>query len=291
MFAQAPFAKESLTAGLAPDIPVDRVKLTLEEQGVPSRRIAWHDKKERQGDSSQVLASRLSALKQQAKPKSIFSQTPHPLSRHLGSMELDQELPSSWSGEASKQGRSCAISCIEGMWAQGAAFADAAPGAMRSFALACRYLSEAKVRNTFLEFPEDREEIAGHCLRKCSSEPHWLSPASMRKKARGLDADGGTPDLRHPAPVEEHASEAENGLGQGGGSSGHTCGTGAVGKLPAETKRQAHAAGLCKPCRFFTMREEGCKHGDACPFCHICSCDAVLADMKKAGDGLATENW
>ena len=211
----------------------------------------------------------------------------------LSSLEPDQELPLSWSVEASKQVRSCDICCIEGMWAQGAAFADAAPGAMRSFALACRYLSEAKVRNTFLEFPEEREEIAIRCLRKCSSEPHWLSPACMRKKAQGLDAAGGTADLRHPAPVKEQASEAENGRGQGGESSGHagsTCGTGAVGKLPAEAKRQAHAAGLCKPCRFFTMREEGCKHGEACPFCHICSCDAVLADIKKAGDGLATEN-
>lgn len=32
-----------------------------------------------------------------------------------------------------------------------------------------------------------------------------------------------------------------------------------------------HACGTCVPCSFFALREDGCRHGDACPFCHLCS--------------------
>lgn len=34
---------------------------------------------------------------------------------------------------------------------------------------------------------------------------------------------------------------------------------------------EAHENGTCKPCRFFHMKEEGCRIGAACKFCHYCT--------------------
>ena len=33
----------------------------------------------------------------------------------------------------------------------------------------------------------------------------------------------------------------------------------------------SHRAGLCTPCLFYTRKSDGCRLGEACAFCHLCS--------------------
>jgi hypothetical protein len=35
-------------------------------------------------------------------------------------------------------------------------------------------------------------------------------------------------------------------------------------------KTQAHSNGQCKPCAYFHQKEDGCRWGDDCDFCHVC---------------------
>eukprot|EP00931_Biecheleriopsis_adriatica_P042231 TRINITY_DN2407_c0_g1_i1.p1 TRINITY_DN2407_c0_g1~~TRINITY_DN2407_c0_g1_i1.p1 ORF type:complete len:424 (-),score=56.32 TRINITY_DN2407_c0_g1_i1:51-1322(-) len=49
---------------------------------------------------------------------------------------------------------------------------------------------------------------------------------------------------------------------------------------PSDDLKQAHLEGRCKPCSFF-WKSEGCRKGDACLHCHLCTPD-VLKDRKYA---------
>eukprot|EP00931_Biecheleriopsis_adriatica_P059531 TRINITY_DN3562_c0_g1_i1.p1 TRINITY_DN3562_c0_g1~~TRINITY_DN3562_c0_g1_i1.p1 ORF type:complete len:179 (+),score=29.00 TRINITY_DN3562_c0_g1_i1:76-612(+) len=51
-----------------------------------------------------------------------------------------------------------------------------------------------------------------------------------------------------------------------------------------EMKRLEHENGTCKPCSYFLAKADGCRLGDQCSFCHLCSLDEVKAykrDQKK----------
>ena len=142
------------------------------------------------------------------------------------------------------------------------AFADSVPGAMRSFPLACRYLSAARVLNTFLDFPdESKEAVRSQCMRKCSSEPSWLLPAGILNQDQGKQAaSAGDPDMgvfakeQNSQPQLYTAKDGENSR-----PAGTNCGAEAVGGVSPETMWQMHTAGLCKPCRFFTTHVNACQ--------------------------------
>ncbi|CAJ1390405.1 unnamed protein product [Effrenium voratum] len=44
----------------------------------------------------------------------------------------------------------------------------------------------------------------------------------------------------------------------------------------AAVARLRHAGGQCLPCIFFHSKADGCRNGDRCSHCHICT----VADMK-----------
>lgn len=44
----------------------------------------------------------------------------------------------------------------------------------------------------------------------------------------------------------------------------------------------AHATGNCKPCSFFFFKEDGCRRGNSCSFCHLCSEDTARR-QKRSG--------
>eukprot|EP00435_Cladocopium_sp_Y103_P053502 s2526_g17.t1 len=44
---------------------------------------------------------------------------------------------------------------------------------------------------------------------------------------------------------------------------------------------EAHESGVCKPCRFYQLRDKGCRHGDACKFCHFCDRDAARQERLR----------
>jgi len=44
---------------------------------------------------------------------------------------------------------------------------------------------------------------------------------------------------------------------------------------------EEHANGTCKPCLYFHFKEDGCRQGDDCPFCHLCTKEEV-EEMRKS---------
>lgn len=38
-----------------------------------------------------------------------------------------------------------------------------------------------------------------------------------------------------------------------------------------QEKLNLHLAGECKPCCFFAFKADGCRHGDDCEYCHLCT--------------------
>eukprot|EP00435_Cladocopium_sp_Y103_P032727 s3249_g8.t1 len=44
---------------------------------------------------------------------------------------------------------------------------------------------------------------------------------------------------------------------------------------------EAHENGTCRPCRFYHMKEEGCRLGDACKFCHMCTRDEARNERLR----------
>jgi len=51
----------------------------------------------------------------------------------------------------------------------------------------------------------------------------------------------------------------------------------------ALAQRQAHFQGLCSPCAYFWRKEDGCRRGGACNFCHLCPPNQ-LRRRRKAKD-------
>merc|ERR1711924_217411 len=41
-----------------------------------------------------------------------------------------------------------------------------------------------------------------------------------------------------------------------------------------------HRFGMCVPCSFHAFRSDGCRHGDACEFCHRCTAQEARARRK-----------
>ncbi|CAJ1368936.1 unnamed protein product [Effrenium voratum] len=50
---------------------------------------------------------------------------------------------------------------------------------------------------------------------------------------------------------------------------------------PVYNSVEAHLAGTCRACRFFQLKKNGCRLGDACKFCHLCTKDEARADRLR----------
>lgn len=49
---------------------------------------------------------------------------------------------------------------------------------------------------------------------------------------------------------------------------------------PSHEMKLAHASGTCKPCAYFYEKEDGCRQGADCNFCHLCPPNA-LKDYRR----------
>eukprot|EP00931_Biecheleriopsis_adriatica_P046084 TRINITY_DN26442_c0_g4_i1.p1 TRINITY_DN26442_c0_g4~~TRINITY_DN26442_c0_g4_i1.p1 ORF type:complete len:163 (-),score=19.40 TRINITY_DN26442_c0_g4_i1:37-525(-) len=47
------------------------------------------------------------------------------------------------------------------------------------------------------------------------------------------------------------------------------------------SKQQAHDEGTCRPCAYFLSKEDGCRHGADCHFCHLCPPDELKRRKKE----------
>ncbi|CAE8623996.1 unnamed protein product [Polarella glacialis] len=107
-----------------------------------------------------------------------------------------------------------------------------------------------QVKNTFIHFHFASDKVEG-VLRRSSSSPAILktdtSPEASAEVSTEASAD--------TSPVK-------------------TC--------LLEEKLLAHRQGKCKPCGYHYFKVDGCRQGDDCEFCHLCSLDEVK-DRKRSG--------
>lgn len=47
------------------------------------------------------------------------------------------------------------------------------------------------------------------------------------------------------------------------------------------SKLQMHLEGRCRPCNFQVLKENGCRHGDACAYCHFCTKQDLQQRRRK----------
>eukprot|EP00930_Biecheleria_cincta_P104500 TRINITY_DN9684_c0_g1_i1.p1 TRINITY_DN9684_c0_g1~~TRINITY_DN9684_c0_g1_i1.p1 ORF type:complete len:181 (-),score=34.08 TRINITY_DN9684_c0_g1_i1:349-891(-) len=48
-----------------------------------------------------------------------------------------------------------------------------------------------------------------------------------------------------------------------------------------DDKPDLHKKGECKPCAYFHKKEDGCRQGDDCPFCHLCPPGEIIVRKKE----------
>eukprot|EP00931_Biecheleriopsis_adriatica_P059872 TRINITY_DN35898_c0_g1_i2.p1 TRINITY_DN35898_c0_g1~~TRINITY_DN35898_c0_g1_i2.p1 ORF type:complete len:217 (+),score=29.84 TRINITY_DN35898_c0_g1_i2:28-651(+) len=46
------------------------------------------------------------------------------------------------------------------------------------------------------------------------------------------------------------------------------------------SKEQRHAMQLCAPCSYFAFKEDGCRNGDNCTHCHICTKEDAISRRR-----------
>eukprot|EP00931_Biecheleriopsis_adriatica_P070003 TRINITY_DN4380_c0_g1_i1.p1 TRINITY_DN4380_c0_g1~~TRINITY_DN4380_c0_g1_i1.p1 ORF type:complete len:223 (-),score=38.98 TRINITY_DN4380_c0_g1_i1:292-903(-) len=107
-----------------------------------------------------------------------------------------------------------------------------------------------QVKNTFIHAETPKAESA---LRRSSSSPAFSQELS------GDDADDNAEHAPHGASDEDGKTFAAEEI-----------------PLPSpEEKLRAHLDGNCRPCRYFHFKSDGCRLGDACEFCHLCTEEAA----------------
>ncbi|CAJ1427092.1 unnamed protein product [Effrenium voratum] len=113
---------------------------------------------------------------------------------------------------------------------------------------------KVEVKNTFLHFlyglddegdEEPQEFLLPSALRRTASEPRKLS-------SEAEDADAST-------AASSGGSRAASGWGT---------------PQAYEDKQVAHLAGRCRPCGYFQIKGDGCRRGDDCIYCHLCTDEA-----------------
>eukprot|EP00435_Cladocopium_sp_Y103_P059024 s111_g21.t1 len=51
-------------------------------------------------------------------------------------------------------------------------------------------------------------------------------------------------------------------------------------EMKVANMKALHLQGKCTPCRYFRFREDGCRQGDSCSFCHECTAEESLAGQR-----------
>eukprot|EP00930_Biecheleria_cincta_P070668 TRINITY_DN5829_c0_g1_i10.p1 TRINITY_DN5829_c0_g1~~TRINITY_DN5829_c0_g1_i10.p1 ORF type:complete len:192 (+),score=51.51 TRINITY_DN5829_c0_g1_i10:48-623(+) len=134
---------------------------------------------------------------------------------------------------------------------------------------------EVVIKNTFLEFVGLEETP----LRRMRSAPAMLQlplATCMQMPAAGNDDVGGGSGIQKkqlPLNPCMHMPAAGEHKVAGGTEFQNKYIASRVSKLHSkvELKEEQHKLGLCRPCSYFTFKDDGCHKGDDCEFCHMCS--------------------
>mmetsp|Transcript_51212 Transcript_51212/g.94745 ORF Transcript_51212/g.94745 Transcript_51212/m.94745 type:complete len:287 (+) Transcript_51212:80-940(+) len=116
------------------------------------------------------------------------------------------------------------------------------------------------VKHTFIHYAESTTTSGG--LSRCSSAPALLSLSSSSS------ADG---DDDEESEVSEDDDDFEDDDDDEVPQPDYR---------PSYEKAMAHERGECRPCAFFLYKDDGCRWGDSCSFCHLCPKGEIKARRK-----------
>merc|ERR1712232_1546924 len=54
---------------------------------------------------------------------------------------------------------------------------------------------------------------------------------------------------------------------------------------------QAHINGDCRPCAFYLIKDDGCRLGSQCKFCHLCPPGALKKKKKEKVKALKEQDY
>lgn len=147
-------------------------------------------------------------------------------------------------------------------------------------------LGRVSVKNTFIEVQEEQEgEKQG--LRRSKSEPFLESRCetdvvSQEESAEDQDSTeeqesaeeqerGEAPSSQEPAEEYDSTTEQEQESAKEHAQDEPTCFMDTL---------VAHRLGKCRPCSYFYLKADGCRMGDACEFCHLCTAEEVKVKRR-----------
>eukprot|EP00441_Pelagodinium_beii_P038451 CAMPEP_0197632016 /NCGR_PEP_ID=MMETSP1338-20131121/8969_1 /TAXON_ID=43686 ORGANISM="Pelagodinium beii, Strain RCC1491" /NCGR_SAMPLE_ID=MMETSP1338 /ASSEMBLY_ACC=CAM_ASM_000754 /LENGTH=178 /DNA_ID=CAMNT_0043203563 /DNA_START=52 /DNA_END=588 /DNA_ORIENTATION=+ len=118
------------------------------------------------------------------------------------------------------------------------------------------------IKNTFLEYEVPR------VVRRCSSEPCIFTTSLKLEEhlwnqatpcgGQQVEVCGGRGTSKNSTRVPSISPRSS--LDAMGGQ----------GSDELQEMIISHSLGGCKPCSYFHFKEDGCRLGDACSFCHLC---------------------
>eukprot|EP00930_Biecheleria_cincta_P021303 TRINITY_DN15827_c0_g1_i1.p1 TRINITY_DN15827_c0_g1~~TRINITY_DN15827_c0_g1_i1.p1 ORF type:complete len:224 (-),score=45.90 TRINITY_DN15827_c0_g1_i1:611-1282(-) len=153
-----------------------------------------------------------------------------------------------------------------------------------TFAPLPQLLGRVSVKNTFIEVQEE-QELEKQELRRSKTEPllaSWCGSddSSQEESAEEQESDEEQDSEEEREPDEASASQEsaeDHDLTQEQDS--------AKEQAPDEVtgfadKFLAHRLGRCRPCSYYWLKDDGCRMGDACTFCHICTAEEVKGKKR-----------
>eukprot|EP00931_Biecheleriopsis_adriatica_P094612 TRINITY_DN6823_c0_g1_i3.p1 TRINITY_DN6823_c0_g1~~TRINITY_DN6823_c0_g1_i3.p1 ORF type:complete len:180 (+),score=45.31 TRINITY_DN6823_c0_g1_i3:73-612(+) len=123
--------------------------------------------------------------------------------------------------------------------------------------------SLAPVKNTFIHFQEEAEEflLPQSTLRRSLSGPALLEGVELPLPEKAMDDDA-------------DRSTCASSPGSGNTSPSARSRYPSAATTPddfLQEKVLAHNLGKCRPCGYFYSKADGCRQGDACEYCHLCT--------------------
>jgi len=120
-------------------------------------------------------------------------------------------------------------------------------------------LMNLAVKNTFIHIDdaadEERKATQERVLSRSASSPAMLESRAFSVVEKLIEDDRESTDEEASTVGSTEASTANS--------------------TSSEEKLVAHRQGICKPCGYYFFKEDGCRLGDSCEFCHLCTIDEV----------------
>lgn len=142
------------------------------------------------------------------------------------------------------------------------------------------------VKNTFIHYDLPDRWVPQSRRRRCKSSPAVLSTTAVHANADTV-IPGEEDDEEQEkqaffatlSAMEKQRSWADESTDAEGSEE-----LGMGGELPSPSSAEkllAHDNQTCKPCAYFYLKDDGCRQGDDCEYCHLCSLDDLRTKKRS----------